>query len=313
MNRIFLSLLILLAGVEACKQQEEEINPTRGRITAIVAESYAALMQQEVEEFQRLYATARVTLLSATTREAIVHLLNDSVRIIITDRPLNVEEREVVQKNDILINETKIAEDALALVVHRQNPLERITPATLADIVLSKITNWSQVPESQWSGPIEFIFVGRNSGAYELLAQKFLQLEEEIVPAFAVPTQKEVLEYIAGHPRAFGVVSAAAFYNVTKPQGVPDTTTVLRSLAVEGQDTTGTKQFVKLHQANVYRGFYPLHYGVYIYTTSSPARDAGPELGFATFVASFAGQKIIKDAGLVPATMPIRLVQINED
>jgi phosphate transport system substrate-binding protein len=68
-----------------------------------------------------------------------------------------------------------------------------------------------------------------------------------------------------------------------------------------------------LHQANVYRGFYPLHYGVYIYCTTSDKRDAGPEIGFTTFVASHPGQKIIMDAGLVPATMPIRLVQINED
>jgi phosphate transport system substrate-binding protein len=311
MNRIFLTIFAVL-GLAAC-QRQPETNPTRGRVTVIVAESHAALMQQEANEFQRLYEAAHVTLLSATTREAIVHLLNDSVRIIIIDRPLNAEERDVVKKNEIRVNETKIAEDALALVVHQQNPIENMTLAKLTDIVLRKITNWDQVPEGQWSGPIEFVFVGRNSGAYELLGKKFLHLNEEIVPTVVVSTQKEVLNYVASHARALGVVSAACFYSVTRPQGVPDSTITLRTLAVEHEDSTGTKQFVKLHQANVYRGFYPFHYGVYIYTTSSPTRAAGPELGFATFVASYAGQKIIKDAGLVPATMPIRLVQINED
>jgi phosphate transport system substrate-binding protein len=313
MNRILLTFLLLLGVLSACTRQDSEISPTRGSVTAYVAESHAALMQREVDEFHRLYEAAHVTLLSSTTREAIVHLLNDSVRIIITDRPLNAEEQGIVKQHNIRLIETKIAQDALALVVHQHNPLQEMTRATFAAIVRREITNWNQVPGSKWSGRIEFVFTGRNSGAYELLTQKFLQIKEEVVPAVVVNTQKEVLDYIASHPAAFGVVSAACFYSVTRPQGVPDSTTVLRALAFERQDTTVTSRFVKLHPANVHRGFYPLHYGVYIYTSSSPARDAGPEVGFATFVASYPGQKIIQDAGLVPATMPIRLVQINED
>jgi len=313
MNRKLFILLAAVGSLTACDQQGPDTNPTRGRITAIVAESHAALMQLEANEFHRQYETAQVTLLAATTREAIVHLVNDSVRIIITDRPLNTEEQAVVKDNDISVHETKIAIDALALVVHKQNPLENITLATFRGIVRGEIKSWNAVAEGKWSGLIEFVFTGRNSGAYELLAQKFLNLPEEVIPTVVAKTQKEVLDYVASHQRSLGVVSTACLYSVTRPQGVPDSATVFRTLAVERQDSTGTREFVKLHPANVYRGFYPFHYGIYIYTTSSPARDAGPEVGFATFVASFPGQKIIQDAGLVPATMPIRLVQINED
>lgn len=315
MSRIFLSLFVLFTSFTAChRRPEPENSPTRGRVTAIVAESHAALMQKEVEEFQREYPAAKVTLLAATTREAIVHLLNDSVRIVIIDRPLNAEEQAVVKREKIHLTENKVAEDALVVVVHEKNPLEQMTLATLADIVRGKITDWNRVPESSWSGPIEFAFTGRNSGAYELLVQQFLKLQEDAVPTFIAPTQNEVLDYVMSHPRALGIVSAASYYCMTRPQGVhQDTTSVLRALALERQDSTATSKFVKLHQANIYRGFYPLHYGVYIYTTSSPNRDAGPEVGFGTFVASNPGQKIIMDVGLVPAKVPIRLVQTNED
>jgi len=321
MNRRIVALLLVLGSLTACERQGEEINPTRGRVTAIVAESHAALVQREADEFHRLYETAQVTVLPATSREAVVHLLNDSVRVIIIDRPLNAEEQAVVKNNDLGVHETKIAIDALALVVHQQNPITNLTPATLKQIVRREITNWSAVsassrqavPEGKWSGPLEFVFTGRNSGAYELLAQKFLNLSEELIPAVAVQTQKEVLDYVAGHPRSLGIVSTACFYEVTRPRGIPDSTSVLRTLAVERQDSTGAREFVKLYPANVHRGFYPFAYGLYIYTTSSSTRDAGPEVGFATFIASFPGQKIIQEAGLVPATMPIRLVQINED
>jgi phosphate transport system substrate-binding protein len=315
MNRIVLCTVVLLGSLVECQRQETETTPTKGRVTAIVSESHAPLLQKEVDEFHRLYAEARVTLLAATTREAIVHLLNDSVRIAITDRALNQEEREVAAQAGIKYAETKIAEDALVTVVHNDHPMQNISLQSLNEIVTRKVTLWSQVPESKWMGPIEFAFTGRNSGAYELLVSHFLKLQQDAVPTFIANTQQEVLDYVASHPRAFGVVSAACFYAATRPKGIQDTTTTtaLRALAVQQKDSTTTDKFVKLHQANVYRGFYPLHYGVYIYHTTSETRDPGPELGFATFVASYQGQKIIMDAGLVPATMPIRLVEFKKD
>ncbi len=314
MNRILLCMAALLGSMAiGCQRQEVEITPTQGRVTAIVSESHAPLVQKEVDQFQSIYAKAQVTLLAATTREAIVHLLNDSVRIVITDRALNQEEREVAAEAGIKYAETKIAEDALVIVVHHDNPMQNISFQSLNEIVKREVTQWSQVPEAKWLGAIEFAFTGRNSGAYELLVSHFLKLQQDAVPTFIANTQKEVLDYVASHPRALGVVSAACFYAVTRPKGIQDTTTttVLRALAVQQKDSTSTDKFVKLHQANVYRGFYPLHYGVYVYHTTSEKRDPGPELGFATFIASYQGQKIIMDAGLVPATMPIRLVEFK--
>ncbi|MCI0696271.1 substrate-binding domain-containing protein [candidate division KSB1 bacterium] len=315
MNRIVLWTAFLLGSLSGCNRQESETTPTKGNVTAIVSESHAPLLQKEADQFHRLYTQAQVTLFSATTREAIVHLLNDSVRIIIIDRALNEEERSVAAAAEIKYTETKIAEDALVIVAHNENPIKNISLNSLSQIVTREVTQWRQVPESKWSGPIEFAFTGRNSGAYELLASHFLKLQKEAVPTSPADTQKEVLDYVASHPRALGVVSAACFYSVTRPNGIQDTTAVtpLRALAVERKDSTAADEYVKLHQANVYRGFYPLHYGVYIYYTVSEKRNLGPELGFTTFVASHPGQKIIMDAGLVPATMPIRLVQINED
>lgn len=315
MNRIVWCTAFLLGSLSGCNRQDSEITPTKGRVTVIGSESHAPLLQKEVEAFQRLYSSAQMTLLSATTREAIVHLFNDSVRIVIIDRALNQEEKDVAARAAIKYIETRIAEDALAIVVHKENPINSISLNSLVQIVTREVTQWSQVPESKWSGSIEFAFTGRNSGAYELLVAHFLKLQKEAVPTFLAGTQKEVLDYVTSHPRALGVVSAACFYAVTRPNGIQDTTTVtpLRALAVQRKDSTGADEYVKLHQANVYRGFYPFHYGVYIYCTTSEKRDAGPEIGFTTFVASYPGQKIIMDAGLVPATMPIRLVQINED
>ena len=109
MNKTILCMAILLAGLAGCSRQESETSPTKGHVTAIVSESHLPLLQKEAGEFHRLYEAANVALLPASTREAIVHLVNDSVRVIIVDRALNAEERGVVENAGIRITETKIA------------------------------------------------------------------------------------------------------------------------------------------------------------------------------------------------------------
>jgi len=58
----------------------------------------------------------------------------------------------------------------------------------------------------------------------------------------------------------------------------------------------------------VYLGKYPLHFPVIMYVRPSRSRLA---LGFSGFVADVAGQQIVLNRGLVPATTPIRLVQLT--
>ena len=295
-----MAVLLACLGVLACEAPEEE-TPTRGTTRMLVSEAHAALLEKEARAFQRLYAEAHVQVMPATTREAIVALLNDSVGVICIDRALNAEEQSVAQAAELRMTETKIAEDALAVIVHAQNPLENLTLHGLAEIIGGKKTSWHEVTDPPWRGNIEVALTGRNSGAYELLVQHFLHLENQPSLAFVAERQRQVVEYVSTHPRAIGVVSVAA---------LQDSIPSLRTLALAPTDTTVRQPFVKLHQANIYRGWYPLHYPVYTYMTAELGSLAS---GFTAFVARAPGQKIILDAKLVPATMPVRLVQINEN
>ncbi len=292
--------LWLCASLLACENPEEE-TPTRGNIRMLVSEAHAGLLEKEAEAFQRLHAEAKVRIVPATTREAIVQMLNDSVGVICIDRQLNAEEQAVARSAEMKLTETKIAEDALAIIVHAQNPAQNLSLSTLAEIISGQKTSWHEVAGAKGTGRIEVALTGRNSGAYELLVQHFLHLNGDPALAFVAASQQEVVEYVSTHPRALGVVSIAA---------LPDSTPNLHTLALAPTDTMVKLTFVKLHQAHVYRGWYPLHYPVYTYMTAELGSLAS---GFTAFVARAPGQKIILDANLVPATMPVRLVQINEN
>lgn len=273
----------------------------------IACESHASLIQQEADEFRRLYPDAAVSVTAASTREAFVQLLNDSVRIIVCDRALNDEERSVAQQAGLNIREYKIAEDALAVIVNRQNLIEQIDMATLKKICSDEISSWDELEGKLWSGGIELCLTGKNSGVYELLSRQFFNLQKDLPLSYAATTQKDALEYVATHPRAITFVSALSLDHAgdDSTEGLDNSN--LRLLAVAASDSANS-EFVKLHQANIYRKLYPLRYSVYIYTSADRASLAN---GFSAFVASAPGQKLVLNAGLVPATMPVRLVQLN--
>lgn len=286
---------VLMAG---CVKQNEE-TPTRGSLSMAACESQFAVLQREAQEFQRIYSETSVKVIERSTREAIVELLNDSLRMICTDRPLNAEERAVVEKAKLTLVETKIAEDALAVIVNKTNPVKEISLSSLGAIFRGETRSWSQIPEAHWTGSIDAVLLGRNSGTHELLATSFLK--GTLAPTHIGQSQRELVEYVARTPRAIGMVTISV---------VRDSVLTVKTLAVQSLNKEAPTPFVKLHQANVYRDYYPLHYPVYLYST---AKLSSVTSGFTAFVASVPGQKILLNAGLVPATMPVRLVQITRE
>jgi phosphate transport system substrate-binding protein len=70
----------------------------------------------------------------------------------------------------------------------------------------------------------------------------------------------------------------------------------------------GDSEAYQPYQAYVAQNLYPLIREVVI--VSREART-GLGSGFFTYVANDKGQRVVLKAGLVPATMPVRIVEIN--
>lgn len=292
--------LLLALAIAGCYLPKEE-TPTSGRLLVLASESQARILLREAEEFHRIYPDAQVTVLTTSTRDAIVQLLNDSVRCICSDRALNAEERAVAEKAGLEYAEIKIAIDAMAAVTHPSNAMDSIDMRTIAGILDGTITSWSAVPGAKVSGPLVLALPGPNSGTYELLKTRLFRIPAVIRPNVVSDSCGGAAEYVARTPGAFSLVPVSY---------TRDSAVALRVLDITAEDSTGTLRTVVLHQANVYLNTYPMSYPLYLYYTGSRSEVAA---GFAAFVASGPGQKIFQNAGLVPATMPVRLVQLTEE
>jgi phosphate transport system substrate-binding protein len=117
-------------------------------------------------------------------------------------------------------------------------------------------------------------------------------------------SSKDLVGYVRMHPRALGIVGVSwlhgrdeelTVFALGDPSSRPDTTQPLG-------------RFYTPHQAHIHRRYYPVTESIYMYNRAIQ-RDAG--YGFISFVASAPGQKIFLNNGLVPVTMPVRLVSLT--
>jgi phosphate transport system substrate-binding protein len=283
-----------------------------------VSEPHAPLLRREAELFNSLYPGAHVEVQARSTREALIALVEDSVQMAAVDRAPTAQEQTALERAGVHTSELRMGEDALGVFVHPANRLRGLTCAQVGDVLTGRTNDWVSLPGAGLSGRIYVVLTGRNSGVCELLATVFFP-NATLAPSQVAATEAEVLQKVLADPNAIGVASVAAWKDPGAARGVriaasgepgwtngisTTSAAALRALDALVADSTGTWVAHPLHQANVHRGVYPFHFSVLMLFDPRSALAAG----FGSFVASAPGQKLVLAAGLVPATMPVRLV-----
>lgn len=302
MTRALFAFVIVLS---ACSPEEEKAvrSATQGDLVVFATDEYGGLVDSLAGEFARQYPEVLPSVYPMTTREVIVHLINDSVSTILSDRQLNDEERAAVSEAGMALKETRVAWDALVAIVNRSNRTPALTPDMLAALVGGETPSWKEVAGSGRSDAVEFVTTERNSGLYEIV-QSQLKLGAEDLSVFAVGrSQKECVTYVSRSAGAFSLVSLRAARGLpASVRIVPVTTTV--------DSTSGATQDILPSQVTVYTGDYRLRYELRLITTERRSLTGS---GFSTFLLTTLPQKIVQNSGLVPALHPNRVIQLSSE
>jgi phosphate transport system substrate-binding protein len=300
MKRTLLSILFILISAAGGCNKRTATTPLNQRLL-LAADPYLPLLQQEVEQYVSLYPQVEIEVRGASTRGAIVALLNDSVYTVVIDRQFNEEEKQVAQQASLRLVESKIAEDGIAVVVHKQNLIPNITTESIRRIVTKTATEWTQIAESRWSGSIDFVLTGRNSGMYELLQKKIFAGSKTLEPNTVLNSQREVIQYVSAHQYSVGFVAASLLTD--QPANV-------KMLPILTKSPEGEEREYLPGQQEIHESLYPFHYSLYLYNTEAKAAVG---VGFSALVLSNIGQKIFQRAGLVPVTIPYRTIQLHAE
>jgi phosphate transport system substrate-binding protein len=235
-------------------------------------------------------------------------LNNDSVRLAIVSRDLTDEEKSHFEKRKIIPRPLKIAYDAVALVVNKENADTAITYEQLNDIINGKIVQWKQLNTGGTSDSIVIVFDRNGSANTRFLNERFLKGKNFPKNTFATNSNASVVDYVSNVKGALGIISV----NWISDQDDSVANSFRKNINIVALSLPDTgkadREFNKPYQAYIALKTYPLLRDVFV--ISREGRN-GLGTGFASFVAGDKGQRMIRLMGLLPATMPVRIIQVN--
>ncbi len=298
-----LILVALVCGILAgCGGKEPgSTQLTKGALKIEADEAIFRAVQGEGEEFQRQYPDSRIEIESADARAAIADFAMDSVQVIVTGRPLNKEERDALTAAKIQFEEYRVALSAVAVIANKEVPLKQLRVSQLDSILTGAMTQWPAR-----GGVIDLVIGGRNSSINEVVRDSVMHGRVFTMAATPIDSSPARIAYVRTHRGAIGLVGVSWLKG-------EDSDFTIMSLGTPGMRPDSTEppgQYYSPAQAFVYKGYYPIKTSVHIY---SRMIDRNVALGFISFVTSGPGQRVFLNNGLVPVTMPVRLVQLTSE
>ena len=281
--------------------------PTSGETKIMADESYIPMVDSQIRVFTSLYKLVHITPVYKAEKQLIADFLNDSVDVVVTSWTPSESLKEALLKTQVVIRTVQVAHDALALVMNRNNMDSLLTYDMVRDIFTGKITSWKQINPESKHGNINMVFDNDSSANIRYFKEKF-NLSGQLPPNFfALNSNPEVINYVSKSPDALGIVSVNWISD--REDSLSRKFSGMVKVAAISQEFLDRNSFYFPVQGSIYDNTYP-----FVRTVNMLSRESstGPGSGFIAWVAGEQGQRIILKAGLVPATMPIRMVQTRK-
>lgn len=277
-----------------------------GDIRIAVDETYRPLMEDMITVFESHYPKAKIRVQYMPGEKAYEMLLrSDTLRLVVGSRRLLPEEENILFDQQTSAKTTRMALDAIALVVHPQNPDSVFSFQQLTDLLTGKLTKWKEINPRSALGDIRLVFDQPYSSTVQWLQDSLLKGQQ--VKGFVQGDIEGVVQYVASNPEAIGVLG----FPWISDKDSESAQQLRRKISVcklenISPDCAFRQKFFQPYQGFLKAGCYPMARSMYV-VSREPRFGLGA--GLVTFMADDAtGQRIILKAGLVPAFAVPRVV-----
>jgi len=219
--------------------------------------------------------------------------------VIVSAREFNDEEVAAMKTLGVEFETYKVALDAIVVVAHKDNLITELRVSQLDSIFSGAIRFWPGKTNSQ---KFDIVIPDINSSISEVFQQSVLKGKAYSPDAVRIASSEKLLDYVAGVRNAIGIVGLSWL------RGFDDSVSVMRLIPEIPDSADAPGKSFSPAQAYIYQKKYPLTRTVFMYNREV-LRDVG--LGFISHVSSAQGQKIFLNHGLVPVTMPVRIVELT--
>lgn len=239
------------------------------------------------ERYRQIEPEVSIAVTGGGSGTGIAALINGTVDIANASREMKESEFEDARANGIEPVEFVVAIDALAVIVHPDNPVSELTIGQLSDIYAGIITNWSQVGGND--AAIVLLSRETNSGTHVYFLEEVVRRgDEESSAIFApqtilMPSSVGITSELRRNPNAIGY------------DGLGYVDPEHEKILAVAENSQSPYVFPSVESA--LGGTYPLARNLYMYTAGEPT---GSIADYLNWILSPAGQEIVIELGFVP-------------
>jgi len=293
----------VFAAIDPALPEYQKTSGVSGNLSSVGSDTLANLMTLWAENYKNLYPNVNIQIQAAGSSTAPPALTEGTSNLGPMSRPMKDSEIQAFeQKYGYKPTAIPVAIDALAVFVHKDNPIKQLTMPQVDAIFSStrlcgeskEATTWGDVGlTGEWaSKPIQLF--GRNSvsGTYGYFKEEALCKGDFKANVNEQPGSASVVQSVSSTLNAIGY------------SGIGYRTSSVR--AVPLVDKKGNVE--EANEQNALTGKYPLSRFLYVYVNKAPNKPLAPlEAEFLKMVLSKAGQEVVVKDGYIP--LPSKVVE----
>lgn len=285
------------AEVDPAIAAYKKVSGVSGNLSSVGSDTLANLMTLWAEEYKRNYPNVNIQVQAAGSSTAPPALTEGTSNLGPMSRPMKDEEIQAFEKKyGYKPTAVPVAIDALAVFVHKDNPIKGLTMQQVDAIFSStrtcgadaSVDKWGQVGMTgEWANRTMQLF-GRNSvsGTYGYFKEHALCKGDFKSNVNEQPGSASVVQSVSTTVNAIGYSGIG--YKTASVRAVPLATK-------EGQP------FVEATPENAISGAFPLSRYLYVYVNKAPNKPLAPlEAEFIKMVLAKEGQQVVVKDGYVP-------------
>lgn len=312
LKRLMAALTFVAAGVSAANAVAaidpalptyEKTSGVSGNLSSVGSDSLANLMTLWAEEYKKLYPNVNIQIQAAGSSTAPPALTEGTANLGPMSRAMKDNELQAFEeKFGYKPVAVPVAIDALAVFVHKDNPIKSLDIAQVDAIFSStrlcggakNITTWGDLGlTGEWAAkPIQLF--GRNSvsGTYGYFKEEALCKGDFKANVNEQPGSASVVQSISSTLNAIGYSGIG--YKTSSVRAVP--------LSKKGGEA------FEASEENALAGKFPLARFFYVYVNKAPNKPLSPlEAEFVKMVLSKQGQEVVVKDGYIP--LPSKVVE----
>ncbi|WP_421682851.1 phosphate ABC transporter substrate-binding protein PstS family protein [Stutzerimonas urumqiensis] len=292
-----------IAAVDPALPTYEKTTGVSGNLSSVGSDTLANLMTLWAEDFKRHYPNVNIQIQAAGSSTAPPALTEGTSSLGPMSRQMKDQEIQAFEeKYGYKPTEVPVAIDALAVYVHKDNPIESLTMEQVDAIFSSTrlcggdkdIKTWGDLGlTGDWANrPIQLF--GRNSvsGTYGYFKEEALCKGDFKANVNEQPGSASVVQSVSSSLNGIGYSGIG--YKTSSVKAVPL--------------SKGNGEAFEANEENAVAGKFPLARFLYVYANKAPNKPLNPlEAQFLKMVLSQEGQQVVVKDGYIP--LPARVAE----